>query len=154
MIDTGQLQQVLRDLGTPRVLVVGDLMLDRYVSGEVSRISPEAPIPVLTAQSAEEKLGGAGNVARNLAVMGAEVHLVGVIGDDGWGRALRSLLEEEGITSSGLVVEAERPTSLKTRMVSGVQQMLRVDWEDSRELSGGAHAALLDGLAAEVERAG
>ncbi len=144
MMELDQLEQLLDQLQSPRVLIVGDLMLDRYVTGEVSRISPEAPIPVLAARHSEEKLGGAGNVARNLAVMGAEVELVGAICDDGWGRALRSLLEEEGISAAGLVVDARRPTSLKTRMVSGVQQMLRVDWEDSTDLDAEASSALLE----------
>lgn len=115
-------------------------MLDRYVVGDVSRISPEAPIPVLAATRSEENLGGAGNVAFNLRSMEAQVEMVGVIGDDGWGRELRQLLEDSGLSTKGLVVDADRPTSLKTRMVSGVQQMLRVDWEDSRAISGAALA--------------
>jgi D-beta-D-heptose 7-phosphate kinase/D-beta-D-heptose 1-phosphate adenosyltransferase len=88
-----RLVAALRAAPRPTVLIVGDLILDRYVSGEVSRISPEAPIPVLAARRSEEKLGGAGNVAANLVAMGAEVEVVGVVGDDGWGRELRSLLE-------------------------------------------------------------
>jgi D-beta-D-heptose 7-phosphate kinase/D-beta-D-heptose 1-phosphate adenosyltransferase len=138
------LERHLAELGAPRVLIVGDVMLDRYVTGEASRISPEAPIPILTATSAEERLGGAGNVASNLRVMGAEVELVGVIGDDGWGRALRDGLIAAGLDPAGLVVDPARPTSLKTRMVSGVQQMLRVDWEDSAAVSGEALEALLE----------
>ena len=134
MMDLDTLEHLLDSLEAPRVLIVGDVMLDRYVTGEVSRISPEAPIPVLAAKSAEEKLGGAGNVARNLAVMGAEVELVGLVGEDSWGRSLRRLLETEGISTSGLVVDPERPTCLKSRMVSGVQQMLRVDCEDAGDL--------------------
>jgi len=144
------LEQRLAELKTPRVLIVGDVMLDRYVAGEVSRISPEAPIPVLAASSSEEKLGGAGNVAFNLRSMDAEVELVGVIGDDGWGRQLRDILSEAGIGAEGLVVDAGRPTSLKTRMVSGVQQMLRVDWEDASALSGDAQAAVLERAKSQV----
>ncbi len=86
MMDLDTLEHLLDSLEAPRVLIVGDVMLDRYVTGDVTRISPEAPIPVLAAKSAEEKLGGAGNVARNLAVMGAEVELVALVGEDSWGR--------------------------------------------------------------------
>ena len=77
-----RLEDQLKSLGQPRVLVVGDLILDRYISGEVRRISPEAPIPVLAAETSEHRLGGAGNVAVNLASMEARVHVVGVVGDD------------------------------------------------------------------------
>ncbi len=149
-----QLEQTLEDLKTPRVVIVGDLMLDRYVVGEVSRISPEAPIPVLAAARAEEKLGGAGNVAFNLLSMEVEVELVGVIGDDGWGRRLRELMEDSGVSTSGLVVDGERPTSLKTRMVSGVQQMLRVDWEDAAPVSGEASEEVLGKARALLAGAG
>ncbi len=130
-MSTHDLEVLLAERGRPRVLIVGDLILDRYISGDVARISPEAPIPVLTAKRSEEKLGGAGNVAANLVAMGAEVDVVGVLGEDGWGRALRDLLEKLGIETSGCVVDATRPTIQKTRMMSGPQQMLRVDWEDS-----------------------
>jgi D-beta-D-heptose 7-phosphate kinase/D-beta-D-heptose 1-phosphate adenosyltransferase len=143
-MDCEYLEQQLAKLKHPRVLIVGDLMLDRYVSGDVSRISPEAPIPVLAATSSEEMLGGAGNVAFNLRSMEAQVDLVGVIGNDGWGRRLRELFEESGIGTAGLVVDQERPTTLKTRMVSGVQQMLRVDWEDSSAVSGAALEEVLE----------
>ena len=153
-MDVELLEARLEALGTPRVLIVGDLMLDRYVSGEVSRISPEAPIPILTATASEERLGGAGNVAFNLRSMEVEVELVGLVGDDGWGRKLREILEGAGIGSAGLVVDGDRPTSLKTRMVSGVQQMLRVDWEDARELSQTARDELLRRALAKVGEVG
>ncbi len=137
-MDIEFLERQLAKLGKPRVLIVGDLMVDRYVRGEVSRISPEAPIPVLAATHSEEMLGGAGNVAYNLALMDADVDLVGVIGQDSWGKRLRELFEESGMGTEGLVVDAARPTTLKSRIVSGVQQMLRVDWEDSKDVSGAA----------------
>jgi D-beta-D-heptose 7-phosphate kinase/D-beta-D-heptose 1-phosphate adenosyltransferase len=154
MMDLDTLEHLLDSLEAPRVLIVGDVMLDRYVTGDVTRISPEAPIPVLAAKSAEEKLGGAGNVARNLAVMGAEVELVALVGEDSWGRSLRRLLESEGISTSGLVSDPERPTSLKSRMVSGVQQMLRVDWEDVRDLEPETAAQVLERARGLLEGAG
>ena len=144
---------LLAGIETPRVLIVGDLMIDRYVHGEVSRISPEAPIAVLAARSADEKLGGAGNVAWNLRAMGADVDLLGVIGTDGWGTNLRKLLKDAGVDVDGLVTDPTRPTALKTRMMSGVQQMLRIDWEDTSPVLGDAQAALLERVAKLVGRA-
>jgi len=148
-----ELEAILTQRGRPRVLIVGDLILDRYVSGDVARISPEAPIPVLTARRSEEKLGGAGNVAANLVAMGAVVDIAGVLGDDGWGRALRKLLEDLGIETTGCAVDASRPTVQKTRMMSGSQQMLRVDWEDARPVSGAARDQLVASLPARVKTA-
>jgi D-beta-D-heptose 7-phosphate kinase/D-beta-D-heptose 1-phosphate adenosyltransferase len=153
-MDVESLEARLATLSVPRVMIVGDLMLDRYVSGEVSRISPEAPIPVLAVTAAEERLGGAGNVAFNLRSMEVEVELVGVIGDDGWGRKLREVLEDAGVSSAGLVVDGDRPTSLKTRMVSGVQQMLRVDFEDASPVSAAAKVQVLERARAMVDQVG
>ena len=148
-----ELETLLGTRGRPRVLIVGDLILDRYVSGDVSRISPEAPIPILLAKRSEERLGGAGNVAANLVSMGGEVDMVGVLGDDGWGRALRALLEEQKIDTQGCVLDASRPTIQKTRMMSGAQQMLRVDFEDSRPIGGVARESMLALLPDRVRRA-
>ncbi len=148
-----ELESVLLARGRPRVLIVGDLILDAYVSGDVARISPEAPIPILAAKRKEERLGGAGNVAANLVAMQAEVDIVGVLGDDGYGRALRQLMEEQGIETTGCAVDATRPTSLKTRMMSGSHQMLRVDWEDARPIGGTAQQEMLAQLPARVRRA-
>jgi len=148
-----ELERLVANLGHPRVLIIGDLILDQYVSGDVMRISPEAPIPVLTARRSEERLGGACNVAANLVAMQAEVDVVGVLGDDGWGRKLRALLEEQKIETSGCVLDATRPTIQKTRMMSGSQQMLRVDNEDPRPIQGGALAAILKLLPERVRRA-
>jgi len=147
------LEAIVRSAGRPRILIVGDLILDRYVSGEVTRVSPEAPIPILTARSAEERLGGAGNVAANLVAMGAEVDVAGVVGDDGWGRALRDLLEKQGIETGACTVDPSRPTIRKTRMMSGAHQMLRVDNEDSRPISGKTSEDLVGLLPARVARA-
>lgn len=143
MTDTHTLKTILEGLGRPRVVIIGDLIIDRYISGEVSRISPEAPIPVLAARSSELRLGGAGNVAANLRAMDATVEIVGIVGDDGHGRAMRELFESHEIGTSGVLVDESRPTIEKTRMMSGVQQMLRVDWEDARPLDGAALAEML-----------
>ena len=120
-----QLREIVESLGRPRILVIGDLILDRYVTGAVERISPEAPIPVLSATQSEDRLGGAGNVAANLRAMEAPVEVVGVVGDDVRGRQMLGMFEELGCDASGCIADADRPTTEKTRMISGVQQMLR-----------------------------
>jgi len=148
-----ELLRVLDGLGRPRVLIVGDLILDRYVTGAVQRISPEAPIPVLRAEHTEDRLGGAGNVAANLRAMEAEVEVLGVVGDDGYGRELVGLLSEMGVEVDGCAVDASRPTTRKTRLVSGVQQMLRVDWERAAMVDEAVRERLLAGADARVAKA-
>jgi D-beta-D-heptose 7-phosphate kinase/D-beta-D-heptose 1-phosphate adenosyltransferase len=148
-----ELEKLVLSLGRPRVLIVGDLILDQYLSGDVTRISPEAPIPILSAKRSEDRLGGACNVAANLVAMQAEVDIVGVLGEDGWGRALRQLLSEQGIDTTGIVLDHTRPTIQKTRLMSGSQQMLRVDHEDPRPVQGDALASLLKLLPERVRRA-
>ena len=126
---TAYLLDRLHQLGYPRVLVVGDLMLDRYVTGDVERLSPEAPIPVLSARATEERLGGAGNVAANLRAMDAEVEILGIIGADEHGKRLQAMFGEIGADATRCVVDPDRPTTEKTRLLTGMHQLLRVDWE-------------------------
>jgi D-beta-D-heptose 7-phosphate kinase/D-beta-D-heptose 1-phosphate adenosyltransferase len=144
------LHELLGRLPGRRLLVVGDVMLDRYVYGSAERISPEAPIPVLRIQREQAMPGGAGNVARNLAAMGGTVALVGVAGDDRAGRALRRLLGESGAVEPALVAEADRPTTEKTRFVAGGQQMMRADHEDPRPLAPETVAGLLAAVEAHL----
>ena len=152
-MSTREFAQMIEHLGHPRVLIVGDLILDRYLLGDVSRISPEAPIPVLSARGSEERPGGACNVAANLVAMNADVDIVGVVGDEGAGRMLRELLVKLGIDDTGCVVDKTRPTIQKTRMMSGAHQMLRVDQENARALDGAALQAVLAILPERVRRA-
>ncbi|MEZ5978268.1 MAG: D-glycero-beta-D-manno-heptose-7-phosphate kinase [Planctomycetota bacterium] len=152
-MSTRNIARALAEMGSPRVLVVGDLILDRYVTGDVKRISPEAPIAVLAAAKRDERLGGAGNVAANLRAMDAAVEIVGIVGSDTDGDELLALLRGIGAECSGCVREAARPTTVKTRFVSGVQQMLRVDWEDDVPAAGAGETALLDRLAERVRSA-
>ena len=142
-LDLPAMRQHLAQLGSPRICVVGDLILDRYLVGSVSRISPEAPIPVLAAQRDELRLGGAGNVAANLVAMGAQVQMVAVVGADPLEGEVRGLLQQLGIDDSGVLADPSRPTIEKTRFLSGVQQMLRVDREDLRPLDGEMEQGLL-----------
>jgi D-beta-D-heptose 7-phosphate kinase/D-beta-D-heptose 1-phosphate adenosyltransferase len=153
-MDLNALQHLLGLAPGRRVACVGDLMLDRFVYGEVSRVSPEAPIPVLKRTRELVMLGAAGNVARNVAALGGHVTLAGVIGDDADGREARRLVGEEAGVTDLLVVDAERPTTLKTRFVSGGQQLLRVDLEESRPIGGAAEPPLVGAIAAAARDAG
>lgn len=113
-----------------KILVVGDVMLDRYWRGDSSRISPEAPVPVVKVQDMEDRVGGAGNVARNIAHLGAQVGLLGIIGDNHHGDELEALLEHEHIESQ-LVRQQDQPTITKLRVISRNQQVVRLDFEQT-----------------------
>ncbi|MEO5353588.1 MAG: bifunctional D-glycero-beta-D-manno-heptose-7-phosphate kinase/D-glycero-beta-D-manno-heptose 1-phosphate adenylyltransferase HldE [Magnetococcus sp. XQGC-1] len=126
-----------------RVLVVGDLMLDRYLWGEVARISPEAPVPVVRLTRETENGGGAANVVLNLASLGVRSLLVGWIGADSEGHRLRELLKQAGVDTQGVVTVPGRPTITKTRIIGGHQQMLRLDLEETRPLDKRTLAACL-----------
>lgn len=114
-----------------RILIIGDLILDRYIWGEVERISPEAPVPVVRMNNEELRLGGAANVATNLAALGAVADLTGVAGRDEEARMLRETLIRNGIAPGGVVASAGRPTTVKTRVLSMGQQLLRLDKEET-----------------------
>jgi rfaE bifunctional protein kinase chain/domain len=116
-------------VGRARVLVVGDVMLDRYWFGEVERISPEAPVPVVHVAKREDRLGGAANVARNIVSLGAQATLVGVVGQDEAATQVRHLLKEAGIATH-LVSDPDHPTTLKMRVLGRQQQLLRIDFEE------------------------
>ena len=115
-----------------RVLVVGDVMLDRYWFGEVERISPEAPVPVVHVVRREDRLGGAANVARNAVALGAKVTLVGVVGVDEAAQRVNELLAEAGVRAH-LLADAAHPTTLKMRVLGRQQQLLRIDFEEKRK---------------------
>ncbi len=117
------------------VLIIGDVMIDRYLRGRVDRISPEAPVPVVQWTDTEDRLGGAANVALNIRALGATPHLLTVIGDDDNGRRLADLLPEQELSADGLIISAYRPTTIKTRILAGSQQLLRVDHEVKHPLN-------------------
>src|ERR1700712_336754 len=130
------------------VLCVGDLMLDEFVYGEVSRISPEAPAPVIAVQRTETNIGGAGNVARNIASLGARCIFVGLVGDDEAASKLKTLLSQEGLIESVLVCDSARPTTRKVRFVSEhfSSHMLRADWEMAQPASADIEQKLMDAI--------
>ena len=143
-MDLASLQRLLANIPGKRVACVGDLMVDRFVYGAVTRVSPEAPIPVLARSHELKMLGGAGNVARNIAALGGSVALVGLVGGDAEGHeASRLVGDDAGRIEGYLVTDPDRPTTLKTRFVSGGQQLLRVDLEESRPVTGEVEQRLI-----------
>ena len=114
-----------------RILVIGDVMLDAYVMGKVNRISPEAPVPIVSLENEDARIGGAGNVALNLLALGAKPIICGVIGEDSSGDKLLNLFEKNGISTDGLVKSIVRKTTVKTRVISNKQQLLRIDSEST-----------------------
>jgi rfaE bifunctional protein kinase chain/domain len=135
-----------------RLLVLGDVMLDRYLWGRVDRISPEAPVPVVEVERESMALGGAGNVAANLRALGAEPVLVGVVGGDADGARLLEALAQRGIGVSGVVPDTSRPTTVKTRIVAHAQQVVRADRESRGDLAGEPLARLQATLGRELPR--
>ena len=118
-----------------RILVIGDVMMDAYVLGKVTRISPEAPVPIISLENEEERIGGAGNVALNLVALGAKPIIATAVGSDSNGDKLTNLLKSNGISIDGIIFSELRKTTVKTRVVSNKQQLLRIDSEDTFPIS-------------------
>jgi len=138
------IQSVFTSFNELSVLIVGDIMVDHYVFGQVNRISPEAPVPIVEVARQERRLGGAANVALNVKQLGAKVMLASVIGDDVEGHALKQQVADCGIDNSCIILDQERKTTVKTRVVSGQQQLLRYDSEQRNPLTQASELALLD----------
>jgi D-beta-D-heptose 7-phosphate kinase/D-beta-D-heptose 1-phosphate adenosyltransferase len=131
-----RVMQLIKKMKTSRIVVVGDIMIDRYLVGDTDRVSPEAPVPVVTVRERQAKLGGAANVAANVAAVGATCHLVGVVGDDVDGAAIRQELAVGRLGDRHVVTLAGRPTTSKTRIVARSQQIVRIDEEVDTLLDG------------------
>src|SRR3979411_1207950 len=142
-------------IGRQTILCVGDLMLDEFVYGEVSRISPEAAAPVIAVQRPETNIGGAGNVARNIAALGARCIFVGLIGEDEAAANLKGQLAQQSRIESVLICDASRPTTRKVRFVSEhfSTHMLRADWELAQPASAGIEQKLIDAILPLLPRA-
>jgi len=134
-MNSKRLHKILSRFPRQHILVVGDVMLDQFLWGKVSRISPEAPVPVVEITRESFFPGGAANVARNLRALDSSVSLLGVLGDDDAGVELRGLLDQQGVDTHGLIVDPNRPTTVKTRIVAHHQQMVRFDREKCLGLS-------------------
>ena len=148
-----RLAELLQAASRQRVAIIGDAMLDVYLHGDVERISPEAPVPVVHVRERRVAMGGAANVAQNVAAIGARCELVGVIGEDAHGAALRAMISRLGSAADGLVVVC-RPTTTKTRVLARVQQVVRFDEEDDADLAGVEVDRVLAASARAIDGAG
>ncbi len=147
-----RLIELMENLGRPRIALVGDFMIDRYVYGNAERLSPEAPVPVLHFQHEEYRLGGAGSVAADLAALGAQVHTVGIVGDDEAGKRVRLELSNCGANTDSLLEVSGRPTVCKMRLIGLAQhrrpqQMLRMDVEDATAIDSDLGQRVIDAVA-------
>lgn len=133
-----------------RTLVVGDIVLDHYIWGKVSRISPEAPVPVVNVTRESLLLGGATNVVNNIHALGGDVRVCGVIGQDDAGQRLQGLLSEQGIRADGLIVDTRRPTTIKTRVIAHSQQVVRFDRETKDRIEQDTHRRIFDFVKQQV----
>ncbi len=129
-----KLESTLNSMFGKTIIVIGDIMVDHYIHGKVNRISPEAPVPLLDMKKEDYRLGGAANVALNIKTMGANPIIIGVCGDDESRNILSNLLESEDISFENVVTDASRMTTLKTRIVAGQQQIVRIDREDRADI--------------------
>ncbi len=145
-----RLKKIVDSFQNKKILVLGDFMLDKYVWGEVTRISPEAPVPILKVQSENCRLGGAANVAHNLVSLGIHPLAVSVIGRDSDGESLIDLLKQNKIETNGIIIDENRPTTTKTRIVAHHQQMIRVDKETTYSLGHGLEQKMLVHIAAQI----
>jgi rfaE bifunctional protein kinase chain/domain len=150
-MDSRRFQEVVGGFQGKRILVVGDLMLDEYLWGAVSRISPEAPVPIVEVNSESTLPGGAANVANNVAALGGEPLLVGVVGRDLPGERLLSVVRELGLDTSSVIESERRRTTLKSRVIAHSQQVVRVDREDTRSLDAETKERLLEEVSRKAE---
>ena len=141
-----RLQTLFENLKGKRVAVIGDLMLDRYYWGAVTRVSPEAPVPVVEVASESTRLGGAANVANNIALLGGWPLMIGVMGEDEGGRALQAIVKENGFSDDGILLDSSRPTTVKTRVIAHSQHVVRVDREVKHDISETMQGKILEVL--------
>jgi D-beta-D-heptose 7-phosphate kinase/D-beta-D-heptose 1-phosphate adenosyltransferase len=147
------LADILNGFPGQRILVLGDVILDWYWWGQASRLSPEAPVPVVRRQRTTMQPGGAGNTAANLAALGARVSLFGVTGSDSHAADLRSALAAQGVETTGLIGDSSRPTTTKTRVIAAHQQVVRVDEEETGPISEAIVAEVLSAVKKDLDTA-
>lgn len=148
------LLNLLQKIDDSRVLVVGDIMLDRFVYGHVERISPESPVPVLAIKREEKMLGGAGNALANLAGLGVDATIIAVVGDDDEGAQVHEQLHKLGFDGGDLVIDTTRPTTVKSRFLAGHQQLLRTDLENKTAINDNAAAAVISAAESAIKNVG
>ena len=150
-MESKDLKKIFDLFGKQRVLIIGDIMLDVYYWGDVSRISPEAPVPIVAVRQKESRMGGAGNVAINIQAMGATPLLCSVIGDDSNGERLIKILKEKKLPTEGIIVSDDRPTTTKTRIISSNHHIVRIDDETDEYIGDKQTKKLLEQIQKFIE---
>lgn len=150
LMEKERIEQITGQFSRVRILVLGDIMLDRYIRGSVERISPEAPVPVVSAKDETVNLGGAANVAASVATLGARTLLVGLVGNDRFAGQFKKVLQDNGLDDKGLVIDPDRPTTVKTRIVAGSQQVVRIDREITDEIGEKLVSEIMTGIEKEL----
>jgi rfaE bifunctional protein kinase chain/domain len=145
-----RLRELLGNFSGKRVAVVGDLMLDRYYWGSVHRVSPEAPVPVVEVDTESVRFGGAANVANNIQALGGRAFLIGLVGDDHPGEMFKKMLSDQGLDTGGIVIDAERPTTIKTRVIAAGQHVVRIDNESKQDCPGLLRSRLIDAVLSNI----
>lgn len=152
-MEKNELNILFENFNTKNIIIIGDLMLDRYLCGTVQRISPEAPVPVVEIESEFARLGGAANVANNIASLGANPIALGVVGDDASGQEIRAIFEEQGFSTSGIVTDPARCTTEKTRLIAHNQHVVRTDRETKTEIDDKILKKIIDAFKAHLPEA-
>lgn len=145
-LDEAGIDRILGQFQGKRIAVLGDLMLDRYYWGSVHRISPEAPVPVVEVESESVRFGGAANVANNILALGGVPLLIGLVGNDHPGQMMAEMLTERGLDTSGLVMDSDRPTTIKTRVIASDQHVVRIDNEAKTPCPEELQSRIVDGV--------
>ncbi|MCE2742724.1 MAG: PfkB family carbohydrate kinase [Fluviicola sp.] len=145
-------KELVEDFKNKRILVLGDVMIDAYLRGNVNRVSPEAPVPIVSLQKEEERLGGAANVAINLVAMGASAVICSVIGNDRSGKKMIELLESNSISADGVVLSDNRETTVKTRVIGNNQHLIRIDSEQTNDIDSSEELQLIEKVKQLLEK--
>src|SRR2546426_7659171 len=153
LMNRARVEEILNRFAGKTILIVGDLMLDEFIWGRVRRISPEAPVPVVEVERQTSALGGAGNVVSNLVALGASPIPIGLLGDDADAERLRIAFGKLGVGISGLVIDAARPTTVKTRIIAHNQQVVRTDRESRAPIGADAGHGVFNAFAKALETA-
>ncbi|WP_321508687.1 PfkB family carbohydrate kinase [uncultured Methanoregula sp.] len=151
-MDSNELDNIIEQFNKTSVLVIGDLMLDRYLSGTMSRISPEAPAPLIDITSESYVCGGAANAIDTICTLGGKVFAVGVVGEDWFGKRLIKLLKHEDVDTKGVIEIKERSTTVKTRVLVEKQQIIRLDQENRQAINESCTKSILDYIHENIER--
>lgn len=151
-MNQSELTRLFEAFNTKKVLIIGDVMIDSYLVGKVTRISPEAPVPIVSVTENEKRLGGAANVAINVKALGAKAIMASVVSADEKGNEFLNILKKEGLPTNGILQSYGRKTTVKTRIISNYQQLLRVDDEEIKPLAGKELRVFLEHLAQIIEK--